>query len=89
MNLEQFLEKRLTKEQMEGLNANSKLEKIEESKEDKKLIITLPKEFINMINSNTECKKILRSNVIKFVRDLKKELEFERDIISVDTIRYI
>ncbi|MGG7212085.1 hypothetical protein ACQPUY_00555 [Clostridium nigeriense] len=89
MNLEEFLDKRLTREQLELLNANSKIERIEEGKVDKKLTITLPNELVGMINSNTECKKILRSNVIKFVRDLKKELEFERDIISIDTIRYI
>lgn len=29
MNLEKFLSEKLTKKQMEGLNANSKLEKIE------------------------------------------------------------
>lgn len=78
MNLEKFLDERLTKKQIEGLNANSKLEKIAESKEDNRLIITLPNELIDMINSNTECKKKLKSNIVKFVRGLKKELEFER-----------
>ena len=66
MNLEKFLDERLTKKQIEGLNANSKLEKIAESKEDNRLIITLPNELIDMINSNTECKKKLKSNIVKF-----------------------
>lgn len=79
MNLEKFLDKRL------------KIERIEESKEDNKrrLIITLPNEIVDMINSNTECKKILKDNIVKFIRELKKELEIERDIVSIDTIRYI
>lgn len=58
MNLEEFLDKRLTREQLELLNNNSKIDRIED-KEDRKLTITLPKEFIDMINTNTECKKIL------------------------------
>ena len=78
MNLEEFLDERLTKKQIEGLNANSKLEKIAESKEDNRLIITLPNELVDIINSDTECKKKLKSNIVKFVRGLKKELEFER-----------
>ena len=75
MNLEEFLGKRLTKE---GLNANSKIERMEKDKEDNKLTISLPNELVDMINSDTECKKILKSNIVKFVRELKKELEFER-----------
>ena len=78
MNLEEFLDERLTKKQIEGLNANSKLEKIAESKEDNRLIITLPNELVDIINSDTECKKKLKSNIVKFVRGLKKELEFDR-----------
>lgn len=89
MNLEVFLDERLTKEQMEGLNANSKMERIEKYKEDNKLTITLQNELVDMINSNTECKKILRSNIVKFMRSLKKELEIEIDIANVDTISYI
>lgn len=78
MNLEEFLGKRLTKEEIEGLNDNSKIERMEKDKEDNKLTISLPNELIDMINSNTECKKKLKSNIVKFVRGLKKELEFER-----------
>lgn len=78
MNLEHFLDNRLTKEQLEFLNSNIKIERIEEGKEDNKITITLPNEFVDMINSDTECKKILKSNIVKFVRELKKELEFER-----------
>ena len=78
MNLEEFLGKRLTKEEIEGLNANSKIERMEKDKEDNKLTISLPNELVDMINSDTECKKILKSNIVKFVRELKKELEFER-----------
>ena len=74
---------------MEGLNANSKMERIEKYKEDNKLTITLQNELVDMINSNTECKKILRSNIVKFMRSLKKELEIEIDIANVDTISYI
>lgn len=75
MNLEQFLEKRLTKEQMEGLNANSKIERTEESKEDNKLIITLPNEILNMIDNDDRGKKILKDNIVKFMRSLKSDLE--------------
>nr|DAZ53540.1 MAG TPA: hypothetical protein [Caudoviricetes sp.] len=78
MNLEEFLGKRLTKEEIEGLNDNSKIERMEKDKEDNKLTISLPNELVDMINSDTECKKILKSNIVKFVRELKKELEFER-----------
>ena len=78
MNLEEFLGKRLTKEEIQGLNDNSKIERMEKDKEDNKLTISLPNELVDMINSDTECKKILKSNIVKFVRELKKELEFER-----------
>ncbi|MDB2115672.1 hypothetical protein [Clostridium paraputrificum] len=78
MNLEEFLDERLTKEQMEGLNANSKIERMEKYKEDNKLTIALPNELVDMINSNTECKKILRSNIVRFMKSLNKELEIER-----------
>ena len=78
MNLEHFLDNRLTKEQLEFLNSNIKIERIEAGQEDNKITITLPNEFVDMINSDTECKKILKSNIVKFVRELKKELEFER-----------
>lgn len=78
MNLEEFLGKRLTKEEIEGLNDNSKIERMEKDKEDNKLTISLPNELVDMINIDTECKKILKSNIVKFVRELKKELEFER-----------
>lgn len=73
MNLEEFLDIRLTREQLELLNNNSKIERIEKDKDDSKLTITLPKEFIDMINSNTECKNILRSNIIRFMRSLKSD----------------
>lgn len=87
MQLEEFLDKRLTKEQLELLNANSKLEKIEESKEENKcrLIITLPNELVDVING----KKILKDNIVKFIMELKKELELEGDIASIATISYI
>jgi len=75
MNLEKFLSERLTKEQMEALNANSKLQKVEESKKDKKLIITLPNEIIDMIDNDDRGKKILTDNIVKFVRSLKSDLE--------------
>lgn len=78
MNLEEFLDERLTKEQMEGLNANSKIERMEKYKEDNKLTIALPNELVDMINSNTECKKILISNIVRFMKSLNKELEIER-----------
>lgn len=71
MNLEEFLGKRLTKEEIEGLNDNSKIERMEKDKEDNKLTISLPNELVDMINSDTECKKILKSNIVKFVRELK------------------
>lgn len=89
MDLEEFLGNRLTKEQIEGLNDKSKIERMEKDKEDNnhRLIITLPSEVVDM--SDIECKKILKNNIVKFMRSLKKELEFKRDIISVDTIRYI
>ena len=74
MNLEQFLEKRITKEQMEGLNANSKIQKIE-GKKDNKLTITLPDELADMIDSDDRGKKILTDNIVKFVRSLKNDLE--------------
>ncbi|MBS5985247.1 hypothetical protein [Clostridium sp.] len=89
MNLEEFLGKRLTKEQMEGLNANSKIERIEKDKEDNKLTITLPNELVGMINSDDRGKKILKNNIVKLVRELKKGLEFQKDIASIDTISYI
>ncbi|WP_289128496.1 hypothetical protein [uncultured Clostridium sp.] len=82
MNLEQFLEKRLTKEQMEGLNPNSKIQKIEEGTEDNKLIITLPKEILDMIDKEAKGKEILKNNIVTFIRELKKELGFERDIVN-------
>lgn len=74
MNLEQFLEKRLTREELEGLNANSKLQKVE-GKEDNKLIITLPNEILNMIDNDDRGKKILTDNIVKFMRSLKSDLE--------------
>lgn len=73
MNLEEFLDIRLTREQLELLNNNSKIERIEKDKDDSKLTITLPKEVIDMINSNTECKNILRSNIVRFMRSLKSD----------------
>lgn len=80
MNLEEFLGKRLTKEQIEGLNDKSKIERTEKDKEDNnhRLIITLPSELVDM--SDTECKKILKSNIVKFMRSLKSDLELERGI---------
>ncbi|MGG7058324.1 hypothetical protein ACQPUZ_08500 [Clostridium tertium] len=91
MNLEEFLDKRLTREQLELLNYNNKIEKIEEGKEDKKLrlAIILPNELVDMVNSDDKGKKILKYNIVKFIRELKKELEFERNIVSTDTISYI
>lgn len=91
MNLEQFLEKRLTREELELLNTNSKIERIEEGKEDNKLrlAITLPNELVDMINGEANGKKILKDNIVKFIRELKKELEFERGIVSIDKIGYI
>lgn len=82
MDLEKFLSWRLTKEQMEGLDVNSKTERMEKDKEDKKLIITLPNEIVDMISSNTECKNILRSNIVRFMRSLKSDLELQK-IIAV------
>lgn len=38
MNLEQFLNERLKKEEIELMNTNSKIERIEESKEENKLV---------------------------------------------------
>lgn len=64
---------RLTREQLDLLNNNSKIERIEKDKDDSKLTITLPKEFIDMINSNTACKNILRSNIVRFMRSLKSD----------------
>ena len=80
MNLEEFLDERLTKKQIEGLNDNSKIERMEKDKEDNKLTISLPNELVDMINSNTECKKILRNNIVRFMRSLKKELEIQKSI---------
>ena len=82
MYLEKFLSGRLTKKQMEGLNVNSKTERMEKDKEDKKLIITLPNEIIDMINSVDGGKKILRSNLLEFMRSLKSDLELGMDTIS-------
>lgn len=50
-----ILEKRLTREELELLNTNSKIERIEEGKE---LTITLPNELVGMINSDDRGKKI-------------------------------
>lgn len=36
-----------------------------------------------MVNSDIEFKKILKNNIVKFVRELKKEIEFEMDIVSI------
>lgn len=80
MNLEEFLGKRLTKEEIEGLNDNSKIERMEKDKEDNKLTISLPNELVDMINSNTECKKILRSNIVRFMRSLKSDLKLQKII---------
>ncbi|WP_289128730.1 hypothetical protein [uncultured Clostridium sp.] len=80
MYLEKFLSGRLTKKQMEGLNVNSKTERMEKDKEDKKLIITLPNELVDMINSVDRGKNILRSNLVEFMRSLKSDLEFQKSI---------
>lgn len=45
--------------------------------------IKLPNEIVDMVNSDIEFKKILKSNIVKFVRELKKEIEFEIDIVSI------
>lgn len=79
MNLEEFLDKRLTREELEGLNANSKFEKIEESKEDNKITITLPSEIVDMVNREANGKKILKNNIVEFMRSLKSDLDIERD----------
>lgn len=42
-----------------------------------------------MINREDNGKKILKNNIVRFIRELKKELGFERDIVSIDTISYI
>ncbi len=91
MDLEKFLSERLTKEQMEGLDVNSKTERMGKGKEDnnQRLIITLPNEIVDMISSNTECKNILRNNIVRFMRSLKSDLELESYIVSIDTISYI
>lgn len=83
--------KEINKEELELLNTNSKIERIEEGKEDNKLrlAITLPNELVDMINGEANGKKILKDNIVKFIRELKKELEFERGIVSIDTIGYI
>lgn len=70
MNLEQFLSERLTTEQMEVLN-----QKAREGKEDNKVIITIPKELVDMINKEANGKKILTDNIIRFMRSLKSDLE--------------
>lgn len=85
MDLEKFLSERLKKEQMEELNANSKLEKIAESKEDNKLTIILPSELVDMINSIDRGKRILRSNLVGFMRSLKSDLELAKDVANIDT----
>ena len=66
MNLEQFLSERLSKEELEVLNIDSKIDKVKEDKKDNKLIITLPKEIVHMINSDDKGKKILKDNVIRY-----------------------
>ena len=58
------------------------LQKIFKTEEDNKLTISLPNELVDMINSNTECKKILRSNIVRFMRSLKSDLELQK-IIAV------
>lgn len=82
MDLEKFLSGKLTKEQLEKLNDNS-IERVEENKEDnnQKLIITLPNEIVDMISSNTECKNILRNNIVRFMRSLKSDLELQKSIV--------
>ena len=45
--------------------------------------IILPNEIVDMVNSDIEFKKILKNNIVKFVRELKKEIEFEMDIVSI------
>lgn len=79
MNLEEFLDKRLTREQLELLNNNSKIDRIED-KEDRKLIITLPNELVDMINGEANGKKILKDNIVRFMRSLKSDLEFQKSI---------
>ena len=82
MDLEKFLSERLTKEQMEGLDVNSKTERMGKGKEDnnQRLIITLPNEIVDMISSNTECKNILRNNIVRFMRSLKSDLELQKSL---------
>lgn len=82
MDLEKFLSERLTKEQMEGLDVNSKTDRMGKGKEDnnQRLIITLPNEIVDMISSNTECKNILRNNIVRFMRSLKSDLELQKSI---------
>ena len=75
MNLEQFLSERLSKEELEVLNIDSKIDKVKEDKKDNKLIITLPKEIVHMINSDDRGNKILTDNIVKFIRELKSDLE--------------
>lgn len=75
MNLEQFLSERLSKEELEVLNIDSKIDKVKEDKKDSKLIITLPKEIVYMINSDDKGNKILTDNIVKFIRELKSDLE--------------
>lgn len=75
MNLEKFLSERLSKEELEVLNIDSKIDKVKEDKKDNKLIITLPKELVDMINSNDRGNKILTDNIVKFIRELKSDLE--------------
>lgn len=75
MNLEQFLSERLSKEELEVLNIDSKIDKVKEDKKDSKLIITLPKEIVHMINSDDKGNKILTDNIVKFIRELKSDLE--------------
>ena len=45
--------------------------------------IILPNEIVDMVNSDIEFKKILKNNIVKFVREFKKEIEFEMDIVSI------
>ncbi|MDU5111185.1 MAG: hypothetical protein E6248_12105 [Clostridium sp.] len=89
MNLEEFLDKRLTREQLEILNTNSKIERVEEGKEDKKnrrliiiIIIIFPNELADMINSDDECKVMLKDNIVEFMRSLKRDFELEKKKIK-------
>lgn len=60
---------------------------MEKDKEDKnhRLIMTLPNEIVHMINSVDKGKKILRSNLVQFMRSLKSDLELEKDVANIDT----